>query len=601
VFHKYSISEVDFQSCSGSINKYPEFGEKDDAVGYVTDDFFDIELASKFLPVFSNICNSEEKIKASIRGVVATECQDLLKITMWAYSYFGDQYCKNNKFYLLDGGGIIKKKYLHYNQNLVNMTLVSSPIKILLFFEYLFNFTKRLVGLLIRRLHSTYTSNKKIRSPSSLSFNRKVESFEILFFPHQSIFFGNLFLKDHFYSDDKHSVFHSSNILHIELSAISLNQKQLEVYNKKEISSFTFPSLGMMDLFKVMTKILGVVSPQKNIRLFFGNNFSFFVIMCSQSVSFLVKRNVLEKFVNAKIALIGYEMLFPPMLYLALESMKIKTVASQERFLASTFYENWPFMLDYYLCSSDFACKAIGYSKVKFINSCIPCGLVRTDFLYEVEKNLKLNDIRHHPKKKNLILAFDFHSITDIDLNRLEPIINWKANFLFYTDLIRLAKSLPDAHIVIRGKNADWTKISYFESIVNEINSLSNIEVYDDYSRPYLQYEIALRSDLIIAKHTSIGDELIALNKPVLFYDFLPNMDKLMSNVYDYNLANIFVYSYLELERRTQEVLYNNHYLTNTDLQELQKNVNNGLADGNVKIRIMNFLEDLYSNFPVNN
>jgi hypothetical protein len=186
-------------------------------------------------------------------------------------------------------------------------------------------------------------------------------------------------------------------------------------------------------------------------------------------------------------------------------------------------------------------------------------------------------------------------------LNRLEPIINWKANFLFYTDLIRLAKSLPDAHIVIRGKNADWTKISYFESIVNEINSLSNIEVYDDYSRPYLQYEIALRSDLIIAKHTSIGDELIALNKPVLFYDFLPNMDKLMSNVYDYNLANIFVYSYLELERRTQEVLYNNHYLTNTDLQELQKNVNNGLADGNVKIRIMNFLEDLYSNFPVNN
>jgi short-subunit dehydrogenase involved in D-alanine esterification of teichoic acids len=106
---------------------------------------------------------------------------------------------------------------------------------------------------------------------------------------------------------------------------------------------------------------------------------------------------------------------------------------------------------------------------------------------------------------------------------------------------------------------------------------------------------------IIIAKHTSIGEELIALNKPVLFYDFLPNMDKLMSSVYDYNSANIFVYSYIELERRAKEVLYNNHYLTNIDLQELQKNVNNGPADGNVKIRIMDCLEDLYSNLPVDN
>ena len=157
-----------------------------------------------------------------------------------------------------------------------------------------------------------------------------------------------------------------------------------------------------------------------------------------------------------------------------------------------------------------------------------------------------------------------------------------------------MAKTFPDINIVIRGKDIDWTEIDFFQETVHEINLLPNIEINKDYNEPYLQYEMAMRADLIIAKHTSIGEELIPINKPVLFYDFLPTMDKLMSTVFDYGMNDIFVYSFSELQKKVEDVLYNDFYLKKADLDKLQKIINNGPADGNVKKRILNYLENLY-------
>ena len=352
---------------------------------------------------------------------------------------------------------------------------------------------------------------------------------------------------------------------------------------------------SISELFNNAIKVLKAIKLKLNTRLFISKDSIFLYFMYLQSVSFLAKKTILKEFSQAKIALIGYEMSFHPMMYLALESNNIKTVASQERFMPSTFYENWPFMLDHYLCGSNFVCETIKKSKVKFCNSCFPCGLVRTDLLFDINKDIQKINTKHFPQKDKLIVAFDFHSKLDRELNRIDPLLNWKSNNSFYLDLIKLAKKFPNIYIVIRGKNTNWTEIDFFQETVHEINLLPNIEINKDYNEPYLQYEMAMRADLIIAKHTSIGEELIPINKPVLFYDFLPTMDKLMSTVFDYGMNDIFVYSFSELQKKVEDVLYNDFYLKKADLDKLQKIINNGPADGNVKKRIQSYLENLYA------
>ena len=57
---------------------------------------------------------------------------------------------------------------------------------------------------------------------------------------------------------------------------------------------------------------------------------------------------------------------------------------------------------------------------------------------------------------------------------------------------------------------------------------------------------------------------------------------------------HIFVYSFRELQNKVEDVLYNDFYLKKADLDKLQKIINNGPADGNVKKRMLNYLENLY-------
>ena len=591
---RLSIKEIDFHACSYQNDIILTFGKKDDSTSQVTNNLFNIDIVSKFLPIFINVENPEEKIKACFQKFVATRCKDLSIITMWIQAYFDDESRKSNTFYLLDNVCTIKKNYLKNNSNLANIIPVTSS-NFYFFIERAIILIKTSMIFLFRKIFSRKSNNKSGNLLNSNSRNININSFKVLFFPHKSIFFGDLFVKDHFYSDDKNSIFYQSNILHIELDQISFDKQQIKRYEERNINTVVLNKSNISDLFNNAIKVLKAIKLKLIMRLFINKDSVFFYFMYLQSVSFLEKKTILKEFSQAKIALIGYEMLFHPMMYLALESNNIKTVASQERFMASTFYENWPFMLDHYLCGSNFVCETINKSNVKFCNSCFPCGLVRTDFLFDIRKDIQKNNTNQFPEKDKLIVAFDFHSKLDRELNRIDPFLNWKSNNSFYLDLIKLAKRFPNVYIVIRGKNTNWTEIDFFQETVHEINLLPNIEINKDYNEPYLQYEMGMRADLIIAKHASIGEELISTNKPVLFYDFLPTMDKFMSTVSDYGMTDIFVYSFSELQKKVEDVLYNDCYLNKTDLDKLQKIINNGPADGNVKKRIQSYLENLYA------
>ena len=176
----------------------------------------------------------------------------------------------------------------------------------------------------------------------------------------------------------------------------------------------------------------------------------------------LIKKNY-----DAKVVLVGYDILFPKILSLAFESMKIRTIAVQERFL-TTFLSNYPFLVDTYMCNSELVCQKIKKSNNKFVNNCIPCGQIRSDILVNYQKNTNTNN-------RFTITAFDFHSDSNFNDNRLNVLINWKANASFYKDLCNLAEEFSELDIIIRGKNTDWTEIPYFKDVLNKVNSISNI------------------------------------------------------------------------------------------------------------------------------
>ena len=287
--------------------------------------------------------------------------------------------------------------------------------------------------------------------------------------------------------------------------------------------------------------------------------------------------------------MVGYDILFPLTLSLAFESLNIRTVAIQERFIA-TFMSHYPSLIDTYLCNSEFVCKTIEKSNNKFVNNCLPCGQVRSDTLINYQKNITTNN------KRFVIVAFDAHSERDHNNSRLRVLINWRANASFYKDLCNLAERFPEADIIIRGKNSDWTKIPYFKDVLNKVNRIPNIWIDDDYSELNRQYKLASRSDLIVTRPSSIGDEAIAAGKRVVYYDYIPNSSHYFASGYfNYNNCNVFAFSYAQLKQMVQTVVNGCELLTDSELLELQVITNNTQADGEVKNRVMENLNIIHN------
>jgi hypothetical protein len=106
---------------------------------------------------------------------------------------------------------------------------------------------------------------------------------------------------------------------------------------------------------------------------------------------------------------------------------------------------------------------------------------------------------------------------------------------------------------------------------------------------------MASSAKLIIAKHSSIGDEFIASGKPVIYHDFQPKVRKGVSVDYDYNKFDNFAYSYHELELKVKSFLDGSHLSSKEKLIELQEIINNGASDGKVKERVITDLKTLYA------
>ncbi len=584
-----SLQMCNFEECNDIGFEYC-VGKNGDAIDEITNEFIDIELLNIFNPFFTNIKDSREKNKSLFKQYVLDRCRNLNEIYIWIDGYFLKYKENNIKIYVLADICKIGAKFLEIRSDYIKVRPVFSSN-----FFIIISLALKVLNATYRKLFSKVSNIFARKTTQTSSFhspfiNNNIDtlSYKVIYFPHKSIFYGDLYIKDNFYSKDMNSVFYPPNILHIELEDISISKNQHKYYLDNNISTVILPKMKFKESYNFFIYILREIG-LKNAFLFLRKDVIQFFVFLRNTVKFLSTKVLVKENYNPKLALVGYDILFPTILSLAFESLKIKTVATQERFLP-TFFSHIFFSVDTYLCNSNLVCKTIKDANNKFVNNCIPCGQIRSDILVEYQKNITSKNDRF------TIVAFDFHSDIDFNNNRLEAIINWKANASFYRDLCNLADDLPQIDIIIRGKNTNWTSIPFFDDILNKIRNMSNIWIDDDYFKPNKQYELASKSNLVIAKPTSIGDELIAVGKRVIYYDYFPNSSHhFASEYFNYNNHNIFAFSFIQLQKMVQKVVNGEDLLTDIDVLELQIITNNAAADGKVREKVMENLENIYT------
>tara|TARA_B100000787_G_scaffold170149_1_gene164380 strand:+ start:1720 stop:3630 length:1911 start_codon:yes stop_codon:yes gene_type:complete len=584
-----SLKKCNFEDCLDiDLSRYG--GNIGKPIDQITSKWISKYLLETFTPFFANVKNANIKNNLLIREYVLGKCTRLNNICVWIDGYFLNHEKDNLNIYLLGDISIIEKKFLKTSFDDLKIQIIFSS-NLFVVFELLLKVFKVFYKKIFLIINNVISSKSRKYDSSFLTFpNSNTDTFlyKVLYFPHKSIFYGDLYLKDNFYSEDLNSAFFPANILHIEFENLSLTESQSQYYKDNKIETEMLPKLQIKEALYHAIYIIKKIGLKK-ILFFLRKDFLLFLIFLMNTVKFLSTKKIITENYDAKLVLVGFDILFPTILSLAFESLQIKTVALQERFLP-TFFLHYPFLMDTYFCNSEFVSKTIQKSNNKFVNHCIPCGQPRSDILVNFQKNITSKN------KRFTVVAFDFHSDLDFDDNRLNVLINWRANASFYRDLCNLAKSFPDMDIIIRGKNTDWTKIPFFKDELKNVNKITNIWIDDDYSKLNKQYELASLSDLVIAKYTSIGDEIIAAGKRIIYHDFTPNSSHFFASGYfNYNNHNVFAYSYDQLFQMVYKVVNGDELLTDKELLELQLITNNAPADGNTKDRVMKNLNIIYN------
>jgi len=413
----------------------------------------------------------------------------------------------------------------------------------------------------------------------------------VAFIVHKGLSYGSknyhLFEKSLYYLKDKNSHLNKHNILHMDYeNFLSPDEKFHWVcLNKTKVS-----------VVKIFFKTL--LASIKTIYLIRGWSTFLGWLLCINRYKWYIKYcEIIKKYKNLKVAIIDYEVLCPKTLILALEKNKIKTVATQERF-AHTFCTSFAnVVIDTYYVANEFVANFIKNSKYHDVKNVISTGSYRSDYLLSFKKeNIPEEITNAKTQGKKIIVALGYQSPNYWFESNVSLETNWTSQISFLEDLIKLDQSLENTFIVIRYKSLGWIKNEYFEKISKKINNCKNIIISTNYSESFYSYKLCANADLVIAKHTSLADECLEKEIPVLFYEYGHNLEKIMSDVFNYLSSGIMCHNFRELLEKTNSLLYNNSSDLKNKIIELNNKVYYVKEKGNVKSKITKNLENLIKN-----
>ena len=173
---------------------------------------------------------------------------------------------------------------------------------------------------------------------------------------------------------------------------------------------------------------------------------------------------------------------------------------------------------------------------------------------------------------------------------------NWSSQISFMEDIIKLSEYLKDTFIVVRYKSINWINNSHFKKILKKINDSKNITISTNYKESFYSYKLCANADLVIAKHTSLVDECLVNEIPVLVYEYGHNLTKIMSGVFNYLSSELMCHNFQELLEKSKSLLHNNSSELKKEIIELNKKIYFVKEKGNVKKKLINNLENLINN-----
>jgi hypothetical protein len=182
-----------------------------------------------------------------------------------------------------------------------------------------------------------------------------------------------------------------------------------------------------------------------------------------------------------------------------------------------------------------------------------------------ITSKINANFKKHKDIKKLKCLVIDYHSF---DKKKwYENGIanhNWKINLDFYNKILTLSKKYPNILFLIKSKNYVWLKHHYFRDLVKILNKQKNIKILKDQKKWTPEYSVKI-TDFAIAKYSSLSDQMLYQNKPVLIL----NDDGFPGLLYNFG-EKIFTNNFNQLENKVYKIQKNYHKF-NKSLKQIRK------------------------------
>jgi hypothetical protein len=447
-----------------------------------------------------------------------------------------------------------------------------------------------LVKKLVLKLNLFTPNEKYIQEhvASETNNNQEISNKEVAFLLHRGLTFGtekyNLYEKNLYYSGDINSPLNKNNILHLEYTDCP-----------KPKGDICWLSLDKIKFSKINIIFKTIIGSVKTLYLIRGcKTFLGWILIMNQYYYYNKYCEIIKNFKNLKIAIIDYEALCPKTLIFAFEKNNIKTIATQERFIHTFFKSFVNVTLDTYYASSEFTANYMKKSKYHDIKNIIAIGQYRSDYipLYK-QKNIPEEIFRAKNNGKKIIILLGYTSSNYWFDSYYQTVLSWSAQLHFLEDALRLSKNLKNTHLILRYKSLHWTNNLYYKNIFNRINDSENITLSDNYKEKCYSYKLCANADLIIAKQTSIADECLAHEIPVLFHDYTHNMQNIASDAFDYSPSGIVCYNFEELLEKSKSILFDSSSKLKEEISKLNKEIYHVEDKGNIKKKISNQLENI--------
>ena len=277
----------------------------------------------------------------------------------------------------------------------------------------------------------------------------------------------------------------------------------------------------------------------------------------------------------------------------SLFTLKIKTVAIQERFITSFFKSYSNVILDTYYVSSEYIANIIKSSKYYVVKNIKPMGQYRATYisLYKNKKIIPAEISQAKKEGKKIIIAFGIHPPKNWFEMYNNLLGSWYAQKCFLEDFIKLSQNLNNTFIVLRYKDLSWANNKYFENTFRKIKDCKNLVISNHYDESFYVYKLCANADLIIAKHTSVVDECLANEIPVLLHEYTNNMQKIYTDILSYLPSELMCHSFQELNEKSKSILFYNSSNLSNIVKKVSKTVYYVNQNNNLKKKLITDLE----------